>query len=592
MTLQSNIDTESWVSASMVHNYMLDDPILDYLNLVLPTKKDEFLEFIMNQGNLFEKTLMSKVFIGDLKYIQISYGQQDILKHSKFIETVELIKKGTPIIYQGVLHDCETNTYGSPDILIRSDYINKLVPGTLDKSDIYKGLNKYHYIVIDIKFTTLHFKADGIHLLNEGRMRANKGQILVYNRILSKIQNFIAPYFFVMGRSWKHRELSGSSAIEKLGRIDILDKDKDIPEKLDKSLEWLFKLKKNYKIWSQYYDPIHPEKGWPQNSDIGQNPLISDIDQNLLISEISELYPNMCNTNDSPYSDIKQKISKYIQEITMVWNVGFSDRISAHKNGIKKWSDPKLIEMFSKDTVKNATIKKILEINQNEVCKLKNYNIPKLKKTGVGEFYIDFETMTNIFDDMSEIPKVKPTNLVFMIGLLYVHENGQEEYFNFTAQELSDIGEYQIFRDLCHTITSIVLQCRASDNLKDFKFYHYGHIENYTYRKILEKYKESAFIELVFCDLLEIVRSEPVVIKNVFGFSLKELGRELIRNGSIPDINWSDECSSGLSAMIQAKKCYQNSGLNENPIMKGIMSYNKIDCYMMYLFIKYLRNLA
>ena len=39
----------------------------------------------------------------------------------------EAMKKGIPIICQAVLYNFEDKTYGLPDILIRSDYINKLV---------------------------------------------------------------------------------------------------------------------------------------------------------------------------------------------------------------------------------------------------------------------------------------------------------------------------------------------------------------------------------------------------------------------------------------------------------------------------------
>ena len=36
------------------------------------------------------------------------------------------MEKGTEIIYQGVLCDFENKVFGVPDLIVRSDYINKI----------------------------------------------------------------------------------------------------------------------------------------------------------------------------------------------------------------------------------------------------------------------------------------------------------------------------------------------------------------------------------------------------------------------------------------------------------------------------------
>ena len=41
------------------------------------------------------------------------------------------MRRGEPIIYQGVLRDAETRTFGSPDFLIRSDVLLELFPGSI-----------------------------------------------------------------------------------------------------------------------------------------------------------------------------------------------------------------------------------------------------------------------------------------------------------------------------------------------------------------------------------------------------------------------------------------------------------------------------
>ena len=42
----------------------------------------------------------------------------------------------------------------------------------------------YHYVVVDIKFSTLPLRADGVHLLNAGKFPAYKSQAWIYTQAL------------------------------------------------------------------------------------------------------------------------------------------------------------------------------------------------------------------------------------------------------------------------------------------------------------------------------------------------------------------------------------------------------------------------
>ena len=84
-------------------------------------------------------------------------------------------------------------THGIIDLLVRSDYLHKLVdecPLTQDEIKIPNKLDtkSYHYIVIDIKFSTLPLRSDGKHLLNSGSYPAYKAQCLIYTQAVGLIQ--------------------------------------------------------------------------------------------------------------------------------------------------------------------------------------------------------------------------------------------------------------------------------------------------------------------------------------------------------------------------------------------------------------------
>ena len=51
--------------------------------------------------------------------------------------------------------------------------------------------------------------------------------------------------------------------------------------------------------------------------------------------------PNMCNSHDYPWTDVKLSIALETKELTMLWMVGPKNREIAFKNGVYKWTDPK-----------------------------------------------------------------------------------------------------------------------------------------------------------------------------------------------------------------------------------------------------------
>ena len=80
----------------------------------------------MNKGLIFENAIMEimhEKFPNEIATVASVYQAKSRLK---FLETVNHINKGTPIIYQGVLHDDNRKIFGMPDLLVRSDYINKI----------------------------------------------------------------------------------------------------------------------------------------------------------------------------------------------------------------------------------------------------------------------------------------------------------------------------------------------------------------------------------------------------------------------------------------------------------------------------------
>ena len=207
-------DISEWVSATETRNYILDDPLLDYFNLygkmnsiTVDSKVNEldFANFIRNKGITFEDKIINYIYANHNKNFRKIAESNEEYSTVRAKQTFDAMKEGIPIIYHGVLHDNEEKMYGIPDIIIRSDYINNLfeVP-VLSGEDKYISAplisEKYHYLIIDIKFAGLNLNHEGKYLLNNNEYPAYKSQIYVYNYILGKLQGFMPDCAYILGR--------------------------------------------------------------------------------------------------------------------------------------------------------------------------------------------------------------------------------------------------------------------------------------------------------------------------------------------------------------------------------------------------------
>src|SRR5439155_765516 len=109
--------------------------------------------------------------------------------------TFNYMLQGIPIIEQVALYNYNNKTYGIADIIIRSDWINKLFQNKIisEEEECIKApklCGKYHYRVIDIKWTTMYLCSNGRNIRNSQRFPAYKGQLAIYNAALGILQGY------------------------------------------------------------------------------------------------------------------------------------------------------------------------------------------------------------------------------------------------------------------------------------------------------------------------------------------------------------------------------------------------------------------
>lgn len=569
------------ISATHVYNYMLKDTLVDWLKLrnrsgtrSTPVYTTEtFTEFIMKRGVEFENELINYIHVNRLPVQTVS----DKINESSIEFTKILMYQGVPIIHSAPVLNKRNNTQGIIDLLVRSDYISDLVD--IDPlSDVEKTIPSpklgvsYHYLVIDIKFSTLPLRSDGVHILNSGSYPAYKAQCLIYTEAIGNIQGYTPKCAFIMGRRWRCTNGGGVNhnytCLNKLGRISYDTVDQDYIQRTKDAIKWCKNVRKYGNTWS-----INPPSR-------------------------EELYPNMC-VDSGVWNEEKEKIADRIGEITNIWYVNIKHRKNALDKGIDTWRDNGCTtKALGFNGVRARIVDQIMDINRQNIEKIRPNiimnNIANWQTHDTQEIYVDFETLSDVFADFGHLPEQNCTEMIFMIGVGW-SQNGVWKYTNWVSERPTYDEEYRImnrfvefvarrgFPKMFHWCAENKFWRSAECRQFDFASEDGDHDKK---EHISEEWKKIG----EWVDVCSIFQSEPIVVKGCFKFGLKSIAKAMHSHGMISTC-LNSQCDSGMTAMIKAWKVYNNS---DNPretfIMKDISKYNEFDTKVLWEILRYLRN--
>ena len=606
-----NKPLDQWFSAGKTRNFALQNELDDWLNMYhhklenynsFDTNTNIFVKHLMEKGHDFEAKVVPLLIqrVGADNFLEICKYDNTFYKNAFQYEnaTCSAMKTGIPVIYQGVVMNrtgALAGSYGIPDLIVRSDFLFKIIDKipSIDVKKKAPNLNgDYHYVVIDIKWTTLEFCADGERLRKVSSIPAYKSQLYIYNHAIGTIQGYEPESSYILGRRWRLEttkgKLKGNNCFDRLGCIDYANKDSDAKNDAINAIKWLKELKSDGDKWELYPMPTHPN-----------------------------LYPNMSCIQDSNWDDFKISYAKEIGEITLLWNCGPSNRREAHRNGIKSYRDPTCSASLLgiKGPKQGPILDHIIHINQKEEFKDSLDHIMLFNENGVDNQWnkdeplrisIDFETVNSIFDDFQTMPHAEDNGYIFMIGVSHKLKNQEPVYKMFLASELSREAEFQLIKEMYK-----YLRCLTDEHVGEGKrippLYHWGHYEESTFVRLSDQLM-SVFGEEVsdnimkidcairWYNLLDVFKKNPIVINGCFGFGLKEIANRLHELGLIKTTWEADNpCKNGNNAMILAHAEYKKYNARKRPIIESdvihdIMRYNRVDCNVIHDIIDVLRK--
>ena len=619
-----NNEPDNWVSATKVANYLLNDPVLDWYKTyfkklqynnydnksldIIDVKKitngvssnsnnNNSLNILFEMGHRFEEKVVEYLkenFPGQIKTVQNHYVP---LNDYNMTLTKQYMQEGVPIIEQAPLYNEYNKTFGVADLLVRSDWVNKIIDSKpiSPEDELLKAPNltgNYHYVVIDIKWTTMDLCADGKKIRNSGRFPAYKGQLAVYNAIIGQLQGYTPPTAYILAKSYKYTTrkttIQGFNCFDILGHVSYSDFDESYITSTQKAVEWIRNMRSNGSSWS------------------------------LIPPSVEELYPNMCNTYDSGYKKQKKFQSDEIKELTSIYMVGHKNRKIGHENGIYRYDDPNCkaskLGIYGKKVapVVNQMIQ--MENDKDSSMKIQPRVISNdlygwQKKIDI-EFFVDFEMLNTQFytKDINLKNSKGITDFLFMIGVGY-EENNKFHYECFYADEITPECENNTVVRFIQFIEDRVSAHMKAYNIKDRglcfpKIFHWSpaekstlkHVENRHNNKLINKLSNVEFDlsvwdkTVTWVDFCKVFREEPIILKGVKeGFGLKGIAKQMYKNGWI-ETQWEDHGpADGLGAMMDACKYYRDKKTQAQTFI-NIIKYNYADCKVVWEIVNYLRN--
>jgi hypothetical protein len=580
---------DQWVSATKTRNFVDDDTLLDWLDLYGESKgfkpdtsdpRTDFGKFVMEKGVEFEQVVLRHLN-GIEKISTIAQDRSAARSQAAVQRTFEALASGAKIVAQAPIWNPETQTYGVIDLAFRSDVLAAIFPGSIpgrEASQPAPGIDgsAWHYRVVDIKFTTLDLLADGeassSHL-------GYAVQVYLYNAAIGRLQGYTPPCSYLLGRGWKKQKERGNSAMERLCRIDQSHVTRDgtsLADLAKQGCDWIRKVRSQGRDWEVLPTPSKPE-----------------------------LRPNMRSLESGRWGAAKKRIAGELEDLTILPRVSPQVRDQVHTQGIYRWTDKVLSASKLGITTPAYSVQVDAVIRANHSDRTGPIVFPgrvtaneqEWRAPAPIEFYVDFETTSDLDDNFSTFPKRGGQPLIFMVGCGYYDGSRKWQSKIFTVSQLTEAEEasalrswIDYMRDACTTVGS---------DLANARIFHWSPAERSTldtaYNSAAARHGLPSWGQLPWVDLwTKVAKAEPLGVRGAFGYGLKAITKAMNSHGLIPT-SWGDGPTDGLGAMVGAWSSDREARrlavpLGDVPLMKEIEDYNRVDVEAMRDVLGWLRK--
>jgi len=612
-----NIDWTGWTSASKIYNYNIGDACSDvinppkcykrfkgynynYTNTYLANsnykKTTNTMKYLFSKGYEFEALVFNDLItkFGDDCVVDLNGSHKNCMgstSFAKFDQTVDEMAKGTPIILSAVVHNYKKKYTGVTDIIVRSDYLSKIFTNCDYTSNHPCNFSKdWHYVVIDVKFTTLPLFSDGIYLKtsDDKKYKQYEMQVYMYTECIANIQGYNPKVGFLLGRTQKYTKNSmtvfGQSCYDRPAIIKYKGKMTIFTKRLKQGLHWIDFLKK------QSHEFRTPN---------------GDIDVSSMFKY--KIFPNMKIINKNPFiQQVKKMFALKTSEITLLPYCGIKQRDNAHQNGIFGFNDPKFVSGLvgikglrgqivdncvkvhphtsnsSSSTSSSSSSSESEKIVFNATTVEPNFhNFNEIDSSSL--LWIDVESC-NTSLNIDNFPHKSGVDIVYMITIGNVNKHGVFKNFTFISNGISKNSEREMFERVIYTIKNIMKK-----RLEKVIMVHWSNCDKRMWTMMEERH--NIFVEpMAWFDACKAMNNHAFGIRNSMSYSLKSVTNALNTHFPSKVTLRFNKGDNGFEASIKAQKV-NNMNMFEfktHPDITEIEVYNQKDVSAMYEIVLFL----
>lgn len=579
---------EVWLPATGSRAWCFDNPLLDWLEVHGEAhgferddpgdERTDMPAFVLRQGQAFEAQVLT--------WLEARHELRRITAPLRTRAAVEAtwaaLCEGVEVIAHGALWDPQRRMHGQADLLVRSDVLHRRFPEAVDAAAAHQPAPhlpdaRWHYRVVDVKFKGLHLTASG-HAASDHR--PDMVQVWIYSQALARMQGLRPAQAHLLGRGWTQQDRRGRGAFERLACVDLDHAFRD-----GRTLE---DLATGAQHWRR--DVVTQGASW----------------QVLPVPSRPELRPNLRAAEQHGWRTATRHIATALEDLTTLPRVGPAGRAEAAAAGVTRWTDDDCTAAACGITAPTYATRVDAVLAANRLPPDANPLLPARvtadeavwRHAAPVEFFVDFETVSDLDDDFATFPDAGGTPMIFMVGCGHVDADGAWQFRVFTADRLVHNEEIRILdawvahmQDVCAT---------RDTSLDAARLYHWSRAE----RSVLEtgynaaavRCPGAAWTNLPWYDLLtNVVEAEPMTVQGAWGFGLKPIAKALHAHGLIAT-SWEDGPTDGLGAMVGAWWCDAQARahggvLRDEPLMLEIEGYNEVDCRVMQEILHLLRAL-
>jgi predicted RecB family nuclease len=316
----------------------------------------------------------------------------------------------------------------------------------------------------------------------------------------------------------------------------------------------------------------------------------------------------MRRREDAPWHAAKAQIAEALDDLTLLWRVTPERRAAALASGVSRWTDETCCAttLGITGSVNPAILDAVIRANRSAADGAIVFPArvtveePNWRDAAPAEFFVDFETVSDLDEDFSTFPDAGGEALIFMIGCGHFTGPREAPVWNFrvfTTNALVPAEERRIIEAWLDHMQAIA--AANGQALEASRAFHWSPAETSTlteaYNAAHRRHGQPPWPRVPWIDLLNrVIKAQPVTVRGAFGFGLKAMARALHANGLVETL-WSDSATDGLGAMVGAWACHHEAAqrgvaMPDVDLMKEIEAYNEVDCKVMAEVLTYLRR--